>query len=66
MQSLGKAWTSAGLSLLREVGFGVGLVLLLPIWFGLDGVLWFMPAADILTFFVCIPVIAHVYKELRE
>lgn len=66
LQSLGKAWTSAGLSLLREVGFGVGLVLLLPIWFGLDGVLWFMPAADILTFFVCIPVIAHVHKELKE
>lgn len=65
LQSLGKAWTSAGLSLLREVGFGVGLVLLLPLWFGLDGVLWFMAAADILTFLVCIPVILHVRRELR-
>lgn len=33
LQSLGKAWTSAGLSMLREVGFGVGLVLLFPLWF---------------------------------
>lgn len=65
LQSLGKAWTSAGLSLLREVGFGVGLVLLLPLWFGLDGVLWFMAAADILTFLVCIPVILHVRRELQ-
>ena len=66
LQSLGKAWVSAGLSLLREVGFGVGLVLLLPFWFGLDGLLWFMPAADILTVMVCIFVIAHVRKELKQ
>lgn len=65
LQALGKAWTSAGLSLLREVGFGVGLVLLLPLWFGLNGVLWFMAAADVLTFLVCIPVILHVRRKLR-
>ena len=65
LQALGKAWTSAGLSLLREVGFGVGLVLLLPIWFGLNGMLWFMAAADVLTFVISIFVILHVRRELR-
>lgn len=66
LQSLGKAWTSAGLSMLREVGFGVGLVLLFPIWFGLYGMLWFMPAADILTFILCVFVILRVRRELQS
>ena len=66
LQSLGKAWTSAGLSMLREVGFGVGLVLLFPIWFGLYGMLWFMAAADILTFILCIFVILRVRRELQS
>ena len=66
LQSLGKAWTSAGLSMLREVGFGVGLVLLFPIWFGLYGMLWFMAAADILTFILCVFVILRVRRELQS
>ena len=66
LQSLGKAWSSAGLSMLREVGFGVGLVLLFPIWFGLYGMLWFMAAADILTFILCIFVILRVRRELQS
>ena len=66
LQSLGKAWTSAGLSMLREVGFGVGLVLLFPLWFGLYGMLWFMAAADILTFILCVFVILRVRRELQS
>ena len=66
LQSLGKAWTSAGLSMLREVGFGVGLVLLFPLWFGLYGMLWFMATADILTFILCVFVILRVRRELQS
>jgi len=66
LQSLGKAWTSAGLSMLREVGVGVGLVLLFPLWFGLYGMLWFMAAADILTFILCVFVILRVRRELQS
>ena len=66
LQSLGKAWTSAGLSMLREVGFGVGLVLLFPLWFGLYGMLWFMAAADIPTFILCVFVILRVRRELQS
>ena len=66
LQSLGKAWTSAGLSMLRAVGFGVGLVLLFPLWFGLYGMLWFMAAADILTFILCVFVILRVRRELQS
>ena len=52
LQSLGKALQSTVLSLIREVVFGVGFALLLPIWFGLDGVLYSMPVSDVLTFLI--------------
>ena len=39
LQSLGKALTSTALSMVREIVFGVGFALLLPVFFGLDGVL---------------------------
>ena len=62
LQSLGKALVSTLLSMVREVVFGVGLALLLPRFFGLDGVLYSMPAADILTFLICAAAIAHTDK----
>ena len=56
----------AMLSLLREIVFGVGLVLLLPVWFSLDGVLYFMAAAEVLTFAVTAPVLARTDRGLRD
>ncbi len=50
LQAMGKAAESTVLSLVREVVFGVGFALVLPGFFGLDGVLYSMPASDILTF----------------
>ena len=47
LQSLGKALSSTLLSMLREVVFGVGFALLLPVFFGLDGGLYSMPVSDI-------------------
>ena len=38
LQSVGKALESTMISLVREVVFGVGFALFLPVWFGLDGV----------------------------
>ena len=64
LQSLGKAWASTALSTLREVVFGVGLVLILPVWLGLDGILWFMPVADVLTFAAGLAVLIKTGKEL--
>ena len=62
-QALGKPWLSTGLSLLREIVLGVGLVLLLPIWLGLDGVLYFMAIADTVTFTVTVFVSLKIYKS---
>lgn len=54
------------LSMLREVVFGVGFAILLPIWFGLDGVLYSMPVSDILTFVVSVVLILGTYRELNS
>ena len=62
-QALGRPWLSTGLSLLREIVLGVGLVLLLPIWFGLDGVLYFMAIADTVTFIFTFFVSLKIYKS---
>lgn len=65
LQSLGKALLSTMLSMVREVVFGVGFALILPIFFGLDGVLYSMPVSDVLTFIISAIVIAYTYKTLR-
>ena len=65
IQGMGKAWTSAGLSMTREIIFGAGLTIIMPIFMGLDGVLWSMPASDGLTFIISAVVIAKIYKQLK-
>ena len=64
LQALGKALVSTLLSMLREVVFGVGFALILPLFFGLDGVLYSMPVSDILTFLISAAVIFSTYKYL--
>ena len=64
LQSLGKAAASTAISLIREVVFGVGFALLLPRFFGLDGVLYSMPVSDILTFLIAAVIIVRTYQEL--
>ncbi len=64
LQAMGKGGASTCLSLIREVVFGVGFALLLPIWFGLDGVLYSMPISDFLTFLIAAVMIRNTYQEL--
>lgn len=65
LQSLGKAFLSTMLSMVREVVFGVGFALILPVFFGLDGVLYSMPVSDVLTFVISAIVIGYTYKTLK-
>lgn len=65
LQAVGKALESTLLSMFREVVFGVGFALLLPVFFGLDGVLYSMPVSDILTFIISAIIIVKTYKELN-
>lgn len=64
LQAMGKAFSSTMLSMVREVLFGVGFALLLPVFFGMNGVLYSMPVSDILTFIISMVVIMRTYKEL--
>lgn len=65
LQAMGKPVESTILSMMREVVFGVGFALLLPIFFKLDGVLYSMPLSDFLTFLIAVCLIAKTYKGLR-
>lgn len=65
LQAVGKALSSTLLSMFREVVFGVGFALLLPLFFGLDGVLYSMPVSDILTFIISAIIIEKTYRELN-
>ena len=64
LQAMGKAVLSTLLSMVREIVFGVGFALFLPVFYGLDGVLYSMPLSDILTFAIAIFLIVRTYKEL--
>ena len=64
LQALGKAFASTTVSMTREIIFGVFLPILLPMFFGLDGLLWSFPAADLLTFAIAAFFIRQTYSEL--
>ena len=65
LQAVGKALSSTLLSMFREVVFGVGFALLLPVFFGLDGVLYSMPVSDILTFIISAVILVKTYREVH-
>ena len=64
LQAIGKAVASTVVSMTREIIFGVFLPILLPIYFGLDGILYSFPLADLLTFMITLYFIYITYKEL--
>ena len=64
LQAMGKAAASTMLSMVREIVFGVGFALLLPLFWGLDGVLYSMPVSDLLTFAIAAVLIWRTYREL--
>ncbi len=66
LQAMGKAVASTMLSMVREIVFGVGFALLLPCFFGLDGVLYSMPVSDILTALLSAFVIIQTYRQLDK
>lgn len=66
LQAMGKAVSSTMLSMIREIVFGVGFALILPLFFGLDGVLYSMPVSDILTAVVSAVIITMTFKELSK
>jgi len=64
LQAMGRAVESTALSMIREVVFGVGFALLLPRFFGLDGVLYSMPVSDVLTFIITVALAIRTRRQL--
>ena len=63
---MAKAVESTVLSMVLEIVFGVGLALLLPLFFGPDSVLYSMPVSDILTAGIAAFLIAKTYRQLEK
>ncbi|MDE6725039.1 MAG: polysaccharide biosynthesis C-terminal domain-containing protein, partial [Ruminiclostridium sp.] len=64
LQSIGKAHLAAPLSLLRDVLLIVAS-LIVPIRFGVTGIFWAAPIADVIAFVITLFVMLHVYKSLK-
>ena len=63
-QCIGKVRISIFLSLSRQLILLLPLALVLPLWWGLDGVWAAMPASDFLAFAFTLPVLAWYLKKL--
>lgn len=66
LQALGRPVLSTIVSMAREIVFGVFLPILMPMIWGLDGILFSFPAADILTSIIATIIIVKIYKELSR
>jgi Na+-driven multidrug efflux pump len=66
LQSLGWALASTLMPVTRQILLAVGLALLLPAFYGLDGVLYSMPAGDIIMTVVTALVTVKTYRTLSR
>lgn len=64
LQSIGKAHLAAPLSLLRDVLLIIAS-LIVPIQFGVTGIFWAAPIADVIAFVITLFVMLRVYKSLK-
>lgn len=64
--SIGKAKLSVFISLTRQVMFLPPLILLLPLFFGIDGIMYSGPIADGMCVLVAVYLLAREYKKINE
>lgn len=64
--AIGKPLKGLVLSMTRQVIFLIPLVLILPLFFGLDGILFAGPAADSIAFIVTICLIAGELRKMKK
>lgn len=66
LQAVGKPVKSAILSLARQIIFFVPTALILPIFLGVEGVLWTGPVADGLAFLLSLAFLLHERNHLKR
>ena len=64
--AIGKPLKGLVLSMTRQVLFLIPLVLILPLFFGLDGILYAGPAADTIAFIVTVTLIALELRKMEN
>lgn len=65
-QAIGKALPAFFLSVCRQVLFLIPLVLLMPLYFGLDGIWFAFPLADTLAFLVTLVMMLPQFSQLTQ
>ena len=63
--SIGKSIKGVFLSLTRQIIFFIPVLLILPLFFGLDGILYTGPIADLLAAVIAIFMVAHEFKLMN-
>lgn len=66
LQAVGKPIKSAIVSLSRQIVFLVPMSIILPIFFGVEGVLWAGPVADGVAFILALGLIGFELKQLNR
>lgn len=64
--SIGKARLSVFISMTRQILFLPPLILLLPLFFGIDGIMYAGPIADGMCFIVAMSLLLKEYKRLKD
>lgn len=64
--SIGKAKVSMFLSLSRQMLFLLPALLLLPLWFGLDGIWWSMPLSDTISALVTLCMLIVYMRKFKK
>ncbi len=66
LQAVGKPVKSAILSLARQIIFFIPAALILPMFLGVDGVLWTGPVADGLAFLLSLALLIYEHNHLKR
>lgn len=65
-QAVGKSLQATIASASRQGICFIPLILTLPALFGINGIIYAQPAADVLSFLICIPMLIHFFKYLNQ
>ncbi len=64
--SIGKPLKGAFLSLTRQIIFFIPFLLILPVFFGIDGILYAGPCADLLAGIVTVVMVIFEFKDIKR
>ena len=64
--SIGKAWKGTVISVSKQLGFLVPLLLILSHFFGLTGILFATPTADVLSFIVAVYFLVNELRQMPK